>query len=72
MNYSKEDFIRRWRHKIAGLALYGTVSELRDGPMAKASRVYDIPTECEALLAKMWDDLAPKPKPEPTNGVVKR
>jgi hypothetical protein len=66
-----EDFIRRWRTKLAGLALYGAVSDQRDGPLAKAARVYEIPNQVEALLAAMYRDLQPKPT-ETTNGEATR
>lgn len=69
----RDEFIARWRCHLAGLALCGTASEIRDGPLARASRVLEIPAEVDRLLAQMYADLAPA-EPEPrafqrTNGV---
>jgi hypothetical protein len=54
---SKDDFIARWRFRLAGLALYGACSERSDGPMRKIERVYEIPGEVERLLGLLWDDM---------------
>jgi len=62
---TKDEFTRRWRHKLAGLALYGAVSDVKDGPMTRAAKVWDIPAEVERLLAMMFDDLTPKPPEKP-------
>ena len=61
MARTREEFIDRWRKHLAGLALYGTLSEIRDGPLARASKVLEIPAEVERLLGQMFDDLNPKP-----------
>lgn len=62
---TKEEFIRRWRNHLAGMALFGAVSDLRDGQMTRAAKILDIPGEVEKLLGQLWDDLNPK-KPEGT------
>ena len=50
---TKEDFIKRWRNHLAGMALYGVASETRDGPLVRASKVLNfMPDEkCEASLS---------------------
>lgn len=56
---TKEEFVKRWRYHLAGLAIYGAT----DGELKKASRLYDIPKEVEGILGKMFDDLIPRPEP---------
>lgn len=58
---SREQFIERWKRHIAGMALFGVVSEVRDGPLARAAKVLDLPAEVERLLGLMYDDLAKQP-----------
>ena len=55
---TKEDFVKRWRHKLAGLALFGVVSETKDGPLKRAANALDIPQTVETLLAELYDDAA--------------
>lgn len=54
---TREQFVKRWSRHLAGLALYGLVSELRESTMGRASRALDIPAEVERLLTAMYDDL---------------
>jgi hypothetical protein len=68
MNRSREDFVNRWKKHLAGLALYGAVSEARDGPMVRASKMFNIPAEVEKLLGQLYDDLAPKEALKIANG----
>lgn len=65
MNRTREEFLKKWSKYMAGIALYGTCSELRDSPLAKAGKALDIPAEVEDLLGKMYDDLARDLKPLP-------
>ncbi len=65
---NKDAFIARWKKHMAGLALYGVASETRDGPLARAAKVLDIPAEVESLLGKMYDDVAIVSKKPETNG----
>lgn len=65
MSRTEDEFVTRWRRHLAGLALYGTVSELRDGPLVRASKVLDIPAEVERLLKQMYADLKPAAEPKP-------
>lgn len=63
---NKEEFVRRWRYYLTGLAVYGTVVESDGNALRRAARIHEIPAEVELLLAKMWADLQkPDPKPEP-------
>lgn len=54
------EFVKKWRTHLAGLALYGVASETRDGPLARACKVLDIPQEVERLLGMMWKDTQTK------------
>lgn len=54
---NKDDFVARWKFRLAGLALYGACGERNDGPMRKIERVYEIPAEVEKLLSSMYQDL---------------
>lgn len=60
---SREDFVKRWRNHIAGLALFGVASEAKDGPLARAAKILEIPAEVERILGMMHDSLAPKEEP---------
>ncbi len=70
---NREAFINRWKKHLAGMALFGTVSERNDGPIVRASKILEIPAEVEKLLGQMWDDLREKTdnKPLPANGAAK-
>ncbi len=54
---SKEAFIEKWRNHIAGLALYGTISDLRDSPMTRATRHMQIPALVEKTLGQMYESI---------------
>lgn len=77
---TRDQFISRWRTQLAGLALYGSVSEIKDGPLARASKILEIPDTVEMVLGKMYDSLHPdQPLPVkapqaavPTNGPPRR
>jgi hypothetical protein len=67
---SKEAFIKHWRYRLAGMALFGIASDNNDGPLARAAKFYDIPQEVEKLLAGMYDDVC-KEEPKPAaNGAA--
>ena len=54
---TKDAFIEQWKCHLAGMALYGTVSDKNDGPYTRASKVFDITAEVEKLLAAMYDSI---------------
>ncbi len=60
---SRDDFVRKWRNHLAGLALFGVVSEQRDGPLVRAAKVMDIPAEVDRILGMMHRDLAGEEQP---------
>lgn len=69
---TREEFVRKWKNHLAGMALYGTVSEMREGPLVRASRALEIPAEVERLLGMMYADMVPDaddPAPTPRNGL---
>lgn len=63
---SRQEFQQKWKNYVAGMALFGTVSEIRDGPLVRATKVMDIPAEVERLLGLMYDDVARDEKIEPS------
>lgn len=63
---TKDEWIARWRLQLAGLAMFGVVSDAKDGPLQRAARWMEIPAQVEKLLAQMYADL--DPKPAHTNG----
>lgn len=64
---TKQEFTNRWKHKLAGMALYGVASEVNDGPITRAGKIFDVPAEVERLLGMMYDELAAT-EAEPLNG----
>jgi hypothetical protein len=59
---TREQFVKRWETLLAGHMLSGLVSETRDGTLARAARVLDIPDEARKLLGRLYDDLIPPKK----------
>ena len=66
---TRDEFIKRWRTHLAGLAIFGFASDSKDGPMVRATKILDIPADVERLAGKMFDDAQPdKPhEPKPAN-----
>ncbi len=58
---SKDDFIRRFRVRMAGWGLYGVHTECVGGPLVRASRALDIPAEAEKFLGELFDAISPVP-----------
>ncbi len=56
MNRPRKEFIDRWKRHLAGALLYGTTATHKEGPLARASAVFEITAEVEELLGKLWDD----------------
>lgn len=61
---TREQFIKRWEREMAGWGLMAMVNDLREGPMAKAQRVLDIPDDARRLLGRLYDDLFPQANKE--------
>lgn len=55
---TKEEFVRKWRYSLAGLALYGLTSEATGGPLKRAAHALEVAGEVERLLSLLYDDLA--------------
>lgn len=60
---TKDDFIKRWRFHLIGMAVYGHCEDARKGPLERAASIQTIPDEVTALLGKMYDDVV-----KPVNG----
>jgi hypothetical protein len=66
---TKDEFRKRWRTKLTAMALFGVVSDVRDGPLQRAGHVLDIPAEVDKMLEQIYEDLASQPAPaKPANG----
>ena len=66
---TREEWKKKYHLYLCGLALCGSVSELKDGPLVRVSKFQDIPEEMEKLLEKMWEAAQPAP-PKTPEGVV--
>lgn len=53
----REEFKKRFRFTLAGIAAYGHASEAKDGPMKKIQRAYEVPNVIEPLMDMMLDFL---------------
>lgn len=57
---TRQAFIDYWKHRVAGMALYGSICEQTEGPMNRVNRAYQIPGEVERLLGSQYDSLFPQ------------
>lgn len=55
---TKEEFRDRFRLQMAGIALYGLVTEMNGGVIAKTTHALAIPEMVEKVLGVMYDYLA--------------
>lgn len=55
---SKQKFIDEWKHKLTGIAVFGAVSEMNDGPLVRAGKIFELPKEVEKLLGAMYDSIS--------------
>ena len=64
---SKDDFVARWKHEIAGLTLFGHVGDVK----GRAASVFDVPALSMALLERMYVSLQPPEPaaPDPSEGI---
>jgi hypothetical protein len=67
---SKEEFIKKFKNDIAGMALYGYVSDQKEGPCERVTHIFKIIPEVESKLAEMWTwlngPIPPPQQPAPT------
>lgn len=61
MTRTREQFIDRYKHRLAAMVLFMQTSERVDGPLARAARIFEMPGEIERLLGQMYDENAPAP-----------
>lgn len=59
---SKEEFKKRFRYTLAGMAAYGMYAEIKLAPMERAAAMYDMPANVETLLDMIYDYLNEPPK----------
>ena len=68
---TREEWMKRWRWRIAGGFAYGYAAEEKMGPMARGQYQLNLAEEVEKLLAAMYADAQPEaPKPEARNGAA--
>lgn len=63
MKMTREHFVARYRHRWAAMILFMQASEVKEGPLARGARIYDMPAEVDALLGQMWDENKPETTP---------
>jgi len=64
---TKDEFRKRWRTKLAAMALFGVVSDTRDNVLHRAAHALDIPANVDSMLDMMYEDMNPPvPKPPPS------
>ena len=61
---SEDEFVKRWCFYMAGMATYGYISEMKDGPMKRGEKHLGLREEVEGTLRKMYRD-ARKPEARP-------
>lgn len=66
MTRTRDQFIDRYARHWAAMILFMQAGELKEGALARASRIYDMPAEVRDLLGRMWDEN----QPEATTAVV--
>ena len=52
---TRDEFIEKFRFYLGGMAMYGYVSEERDGPMERAKKWRTITDSTDKLLGQMFD-----------------
>lgn len=66
----KDEFLMAFRYKMAGMAMFGYVSDQRDGPTVRATKVMEIPADVEAFLSQIYDWLKAKEPAPPKDKLV--
>jgi hypothetical protein len=57
VKHSRLEFRKKFQAHIAGLALFGAASEVKDSTLHRGARAMEIPGEVIALLDAMYDYL---------------
>jgi hypothetical protein len=53
---AREEFVRRWRPLLCGMALCGLYAELKENALKRGIAAIDIPPEVDRLLGRIYDD----------------
>ncbi len=69
---TRDDFVKKWKPLLAGIALCGLVSELRDAPMQRGAKALDIPADVERWLSALYSDATGQPPISLTPQPVKK
>ena len=52
---TREEWINRFKHQLGGLAIFGMISDQRDGALARTRYVWEIRDAVLSLSGEMWD-----------------
>ena len=52
---TREEWINRFKHQLGGLAIFGMISDQRDGALARTRYVWEIRDTVLSLSGEMWD-----------------
>ena len=52
---TKDEWINRFKHQLGGLAIFGMISDQRDGALARTRYVWEIRDAVLSLSGEMWD-----------------
>jgi hypothetical protein len=55
---TNDEFYKKWRHKLAGIALCGLVDDTK-GPISRTTKALEIPDLVDSLLKEIYQDLCP-------------
>jgi len=59
MKLTKEEFVRKYRYSLAGMAMYGLSIEQKGESFGITRRMFELPDEVEKVLSIMYDSLDP-------------
>lgn len=52
---TKDEWINRFKHQLGGLAIFGMISDQKDGPVARTRHVWEVRDTVLSLSGEMWD-----------------
>ena len=52
---TREEWINRFKHQLGGLAIFGMISDQRDGALARTRYVWEVRDTVLSLSGEMWD-----------------
>ena len=52
---TKDEWINRFKHQLGGLAIFGMISDQKDGALARTRHVWEVRDTVLSLSGEMWD-----------------